>query len=82
MPVDGGVEGLEDERAHLSCADWFRIAAADQVGGAVAGGENFLNRGFDGIGFGRHVSTVAEQHGSGEDGAEWVGEAFAGDVGG
>ena len=58
------------------------VSAAGDVGGAVAGGEDFLDGGLDGLRVLLEVGGVAEDHGGGEDGAEGVGFAGAGDVGG
>ena len=55
--------------------------AAGDVGGAVAGVEDLVDGGFDGVGVLLEVGGVAQDHGGGEDGSEGVGLAGAGDVG-
>ncbi len=55
--------------------------AAGDVGGAVTGGENLVDRGFDGERVFFEACGVTEQHRGGEDGAEGIGLALTGDVG-
>ena len=49
-----------DELAHLLGGDGGGGVAAGYVGGAVAGGEDLEDGGFDGLGFLREAGGVAE----------------------
>src|SRR6266481_8274714 len=82
--VDGFGQGLVDEFAHLLCGDrgLAGLLAARDVGGSVAGVEDFVDGLLYGFGVLIQICGVAEDHGGGEDRAEWVGFAGAGDVGG
>ncbi len=57
------------------------VIAARQVGGAEALLEHLADRGFDCRGFGFKAGGVAQNQRAGEDCAERIGEALAGDVG-
>ena len=81
--VDGFGQGLVDELAHLLRGDWglAGLLAARDVGGAVAGVENLVDGLLDGFRVLFEVGGVAKDHRGGEDRAERIGLAGAGDVG-
>src|SRR5215472_1984710 len=79
--VDGLGEGAVNEAAHLVGGDVCRGVAARDVGGAVAGGEDLVDGGFDGERVLFEPGGVTKEHRGGEDRAEWIGLALAGDVG-
>ena len=57
-----------------------RIACAQQVGTAIPTLEHRADGGLYSLRFCFQMRGVAQQHGRGQDGAERIGNAFAGDV--